>query len=119
MSQDNNFISQFVDVLVQDAKMGETDADFEFAYKKRLELLVANRIGVEASSMLPDESAQGFAELMKSEPSPEKIFDFFQSNIPDFPQKVVGIMQTIRDEFVSRAEAIKDQQSVASVTQTA
>lgn len=92
---------------MQELNLGKVDPDFEKAYKSRLELLIVNRLGVEATNLLPDAVSGEFAKLMESNPSSDKIFKFYQQHIPDLPEKIGAILHQIREEFVQKAQAVK------------
>lgn len=109
MEPTQNIIAAFVDELLKAADLGEVDPEFEKAYKSRMELLVADRLGTELTDMLPDAVADDFAALIESNPTEEKLFAFYQKHIPDLPDQVMAVLGRMRQDFAEKAQALKQQ----------
>lgn len=107
MEPTQDIIAAFVDELLKAADLGEVDPEFEKAYKSRMELLVADRLGTELTDMLPDAVADDFAKLIESNPSEDKLFAFYQKHIPDLPTQVAAVLGRMRQDFIEKAQTLK------------
>lgn len=101
------FQSYFDDVI-KSAGFSDAPEDFKQAYRERLEIMFAKRLGVDCLSMLDAEAMAEFKELSEKNPNttPQQIFEFFQSHVPDLETKIVDIMKEFAEEFVKAAKAV-------------
>ncbi|HAZ16603.1 MAG: hypothetical protein A3H59_02060 [Candidatus Jacksonbacteria bacterium RIFCSPLOWO2_02_FULL_43_9] len=107
MSQEFDILEQYVSQILKEADLGEVDVAFEIAYRQRLMIVIANRMGQEAIGMVPDDRSQEFQVLMQSQPKPQEIFAFFNDVVPDFQQKISGMLEEIKRDFLQKAYQLK------------
>lgn len=113
MSEEFDALEQYVSQIVKEADLGEVDAAFEIAYRQRLMIVIANRIGQEAIGMVPDDRSEEFQTLMQSKPGPKEIFAFFNDAVPNFPQRISGILEDVKRDFLQKAYQLKQLKSHA------
>lgn len=102
-------ISQFIDETIKLAGFGDLGEDFQKEYKEKLEIALHKKIGTSLQNMLKDEELEEFAKLLQANPdiSNEEIFKFYESKIPDLPQKIFQVMLEFQRNFVGTSVQIQ------------
>ncbi len=113
MSQEFDMLEQYVTQILEEADLGEVDAAFEIAYRQRLMIVIANRIGQEAIALVPDDHVDQFQVLLQRNPRPQEIFAFFNNAVPDFQQKIAGLLEEVKRDFLQKAYQLKQLKSHA------
>jgi uncharacterized protein YdiU (UPF0061 family) len=98
-----NFIQQFLEQTMQKAGFTDLSPEFSKAYQEKLELLLAKKIGIEATAFLSDAAIEELTKIMAEKPKtgPAKLFDFYSQNIPNFVDKMASIFKDFQDNYIA------------------
>lgn len=98
----------FIDDTIAAAGFKDAPEDFKEAYRERIELAFAKRMGTDLAAMLAKESLLEFNEMIEKNPTaaPETLFEFFSKHIPNIEQAIVDIMKEFQAEFIQAAKAV-------------
>ena len=101
-------ISGFIDDTIAAAGFAAAPEDIKKAFRERVELAFSKRLGVESLALLEGDDLVAFQNMLgdKAKATPQMLFQFFDSHIPDFETKVAGIMKEFQAEFVRAAQAV-------------
>jgi len=102
-------IQKFVEGVIERAGINNMPEDFKKEYVEKLGAEAQKRIGMMALEELDEKGVKAFEQFMadNKSPKPEKVLEFFKSNISDFTAKVKNTLQVFSDEFVQGAEKLK------------
>lgn len=110
--QNKDFIKQFIAETVEKAGFSELPKNFVDSYKERLESALAKRIGVQASALLGEKAMAKLTAMLRKNPSTPagKLFQFYNDNIENFPEKVAEILYQFQQEYLETAQRIRSTQ---------
>ena len=108
MSQQDpaQIINNFLDDTLEKAGFTQVPPNFLAVYKKKLEELFMQKLGLEITKLLDEQGRKDLVEFLQSfeeAPKPEEVFEFYNERIPDFPQKIAGFMKDFQKSYVERA----------------
>lgn len=111
MPDPKQVINNFLDQTIKKAGYDKVPQGFLDNYKKKLEELLMQKIGLEITKLLDKKAQDDLVEFLKSfgkePPKPDEVFKFYNSRIPDFTEKIKGIMKEFQKEYVERAKRAK------------
>jgi len=105
----NDPIQQFIQEVLKKAGVSQMPEDFKQQYVEKLAAEAQKRLGIMALSEMDEKGMKEFEKLMTAEKAPEQkeLLEFFESKIPDFPQKVTETLKKFGEEFIQGAERLK------------
>jgi len=104
-----NVIEQFIQDLIKKSGIDNMPEDFKKEYLEKLALQAQQRLGMVALQELDEQGIKDFEEFMDQEKSPEpnETFEFLNSRIPDFSNKVVKALEQFGNEFMQGVANLK------------
>ncbi len=105
-----NPLDDFINQIISEANIANLDSDFEQAYREKMRLALARRIGTEALNLLDEQGFTDFTALMASQgdtPDPNVALQFFQERVPEFEIKVKDILASFKQDYLNAAQAVK------------
>lgn len=101
-------ISNFINETIAAAGFADAPDDVKNTFRERVELAFSKRLGVESLALLSGKDIVKFQKMVagKQKATPQILFEFFNSHIPQFETKVAGVMKNFQDEFVRAAKAV-------------
>jgi hypothetical protein len=114
MPTNQNLIKQFIEDCIVAAGFGSLPEAFKNTYKQRLEIAFAKRLGIGATKLLADKDLKDFAALSQQDPkpSPEEIFNFYNSRIQNFDEKILEIMKNFQKNYVGGAKKLQKKEGI-------
>lgn len=106
MAQD--VLKQFVDDTINAAGFGEVAEEVKRSFRDRIEVAFAKRLGLEAVNLLGEDDLPQFEKFVEGNPtaSPNDIYNFFATHVPEFETKVLDVMKRFQVEFLQAAATV-------------
>ena len=73
-----------------------------------MQLAFAKRLGIESVALLADTELMAFEKMLEKNEQPDanNIYNFFAKSVPDFDDRLLGIMKKFRTDFLQNASAV-------------
>lgn len=105
-----NPLDDFINQVIKDAAIADLDPEFEQAYREKMRLALARRLGASALNLLDEQGFNDFTKFMEGQsetPDANVVLQFFQNRVPDFENKVKTILDSFRQDYLNAAQAVK------------
>lgn len=101
-------IDNFLNQTLKQAGFANMPPAYLVNYKKKLENLLMQKIGLEITKLLDKKGQADLIEFLKQfanqPPKPEEVFKFYNSRLPGFAGRIKKIMQDFQTEYIARAK---------------
>jgi hypothetical protein len=94
-------IEIFVNKLIEEKQLGETDPDVLNEIKMDLRSRVEDRINTTIINELPDEAVSAFEQLLDAKETDETIQKFVSSHIENLDEKIAQALIAFRSTYLN------------------
>jgi len=104
-------VEDYVDDLMQRAGFDKLPEEFHADYREKLAIEVQRRIGILSMQHLSKKDLTAFSKMLEEHPQtpPEKVTEFFNEHIEDFPGKIAEGLGTFAEEYLTSVAQQKQQ----------